>query len=484
MIERFLTILEVSQKQNYIFASNKLKDNITNSAVISWVMSAEYFVQTVKDSSIFNIAENYVYSGGGHTVLEFPTKEHAVEFTRKITGAVRKEYPGIEVFAATVLYNEDITPGQNLKKLTGRLETKKAERKAAFHQGSFGIEKIDTSTLRPLRAGEKAGEVFKNEMPEAEEKTDASMSPEAYRRVYKFEELGGSKNESNFIAVVHIDGNAMGKRVEQFAEKYQSEDWDSYKTKLRAFSQAIDDQFKEAYRNMVATVEKNLTEGRLAELNIMDNAFPIRRIITAGDDICFVTEGRIGLECAAIFLKNLTSKVNPIDGEGYSACAGVAIVHQKYPFYKAYELAEMLCSNAKKYGASLSLDGSGKEISAIDWHLEFGEIKDTLELIRKQYVTGDGRQLVQSPYLVNAPESTIEAHAEKKYEAFRQLVEEMSDENFYARSNMKELRNVLKQGKTATEYFLRFHSMNELSDKQELLFDAIEVIDTYLKIEY
>lgn len=480
MSERFLTILEVSQKQNYIFASNKLRDNITNSAVISWVTSAEYFVQTVKDSSIFNITENYVYSGGGHTVLEFLTKEHAVEFTRKITGAVRKEYPGIEVFATTVLYNEDITPGQNLKKLTGQLEMKKAERKAAFHQGSFGIEKIDTNTLRPLRAGE----VFKNKMPEAEEKTDVSMSPKAFHQVYKFEELGGSKNESNFIAVVHIDGNAMGKRVEQFAEKHQSENWDSYKTKLRAFSRAIDDQFKEAYRDMVATVEKNLTEGRLAELDIVNDAFPIRRIITAGDDICFVTEGRIGLECAAIFLKNLTSKVNPIDGESYSACAGVAIVHQKYPFYKAYELAEMLCSNAKKYGASISPDGSGKEISAIDWHLEFGEMKDTLELIRKQYVADDGRQLVQRPYLVNAPENILEAHAEKKYEAFRQLVEEMSYENFYARSNMKELRNVLKQGKTTTEYFLRFHSMNELLDKHELLFDAIEVIDTYLKIEY
>lgn len=40
---RFLTILEVSQKQAYIFSSNKLKDNVTNSAVIAWVMDGDYF---------------------------------------------------------------------------------------------------------------------------------------------------------------------------------------------------------------------------------------------------------------------------------------------------------------------------------------------------------------------------------------------------------------------------------------------------------
>ena len=38
-MEHILTMLEVSQKQSYIFSSNKLKDNITNSAVIAWIMS-------------------------------------------------------------------------------------------------------------------------------------------------------------------------------------------------------------------------------------------------------------------------------------------------------------------------------------------------------------------------------------------------------------------------------------------------------------
>ena len=148
---RYLTILEVSQKQAYIFASNKLQDNITNSAVIAWVMSPEYFEQKAASAELFSIEKNLVYSGGGHTILEFSSKEQAKEFTKKITTIIRQEYPGIEVFAKTEEYDEKKDAGQNLKDLTAALERKKALREAAFHQGSFGVEKVDSKTLLPVQ---------------------------------------------------------------------------------------------------------------------------------------------------------------------------------------------------------------------------------------------------------------------------------------------------------------------------------------------
>ena len=83
MGERYLTILEVSQKQAYIFASNRLRDNIINSAVIAWIMSSTYFEQVINNPCIYSEKENMVYSGGGHTVLEFPTEENAVTFAKR-----------------------------------------------------------------------------------------------------------------------------------------------------------------------------------------------------------------------------------------------------------------------------------------------------------------------------------------------------------------------------------------------------------------
>lgn len=480
MGERYLTILEVSQKQAYIFSSNKLKDNVTNSAVIAWIMDPDYFEKVISDRELFSKGKNLVYSGGGHTILEFETREKAVTFTKTITTRIHEEYRDIEVFAATMKYSEELKPGENLKRLTEQLEKKKSLRISAFHQGSFGIEKIDTNTLKPVYADEQ-----KSTMPEKEEKIDRELSPTGYDRAAKFSELGGSKNESNFIAVVHIDGNAMGKRVGNLYEKNESADWETYKSKMDKFSRSVDDDFKDAYKKMTEIVKENIEKGNLKELTIKNKKFPVRRIITAGDDICFVTEGRIGLECAAAFIKELNKCVNAEDKEGYSACAGVAVVHQKYPFYKAYELAEMLCSNAKKYGASLSEDQSGKDVSAIDWHIEFGELKDTLKEIRKKYCSEDGRQLEARPYIVSGSQKIMDQEKTRQYENFKKQIRKMQqEEESCARSKMKEMREVLKQGEAATEYYLKFNKMEKITFDRTTLFDAVEMIDTYIELDY
>lgn len=488
MNERYLTILEVSQKQAYIFQSNELRGNIVNSAVIAWIMSEGYMGKTVSDKALFDAGRNLVYSGGGHTVLEFGTKEEAVLFTRQITAAIRREYPGIEVFAATVPYDASLPPGTNLKELTKKLERKKSVRAASFRQGSFGVEKINTNTLRPMAEGEMPERAAKAEMPESEERTDRELSPEGFRRVYKFGELGGTVGRSNFIAVVHIDGNAMGKRVENLQKRCEAGGWEEYKEQLRSFSRSVDRQFKEAYKEMAETVAGNIERGRLKELDLRENRLPVRRIITAGDDICFVAEGRIGLECAAAFIRALGRKRNDADREGYSACAGVAIVHQKYPFYKAYELAELLCGNAKRFGASLSEDGTGRDVSAIDWHIEFGEVKDTLEEIRREYHDADGRNLLCRPYIVEASGKILEAEPLRCYGNFREAVREVQKEDQYARSSLKQLRAVMKRGKDETEYFLKFHKIEDLfggcqDERFTLLYDAIEMVDTFIRLE-
>lgn len=488
MKERYLTILEVSQKQAYIFQSNELRSNILNSAVIAWIMSEDYMEKTIQDVSLFESDRNLVYSGGGHTVLEFETKDKAVLFTKKITTAVKKEYQGIEIFAVTQQYDTRLTPGENLKELVKVLEHKKSIRASTFRQGSFGVERINKNTLKPMLEGETLERTSRVKMPDTEEKIDRELTAEGFQRVYKFEELGGSKDKSNFIAVVHIDGNAMGKRVENLREKYEGCQWKEYKDILRKFSSSIDDQFKEAYKEMAECVAGNVRAGKLDALDIKENKLPVRRIITAGDDICFVAEGRIGLECAAAFIYALGRKENPVDKESYAACAGVAILHQKYPFYKAYELAELLCSNAKKFGASLSEDGSGKDVSAIDWHIEFGEIKDTLEEIRKAYYDADGRMMLQRPYVLDASEKILEMEPLRRYENFRNLISEIQKEENYAKGSLKELRSVLKQGEKETEYYLRFHQIEtllkeRLQDNFDLLYDAAELIDTFVQLE-
>ena len=512
-MERFLTIIEVSQKQAYIFSDNKLRENIKRSEEIAYVTGTDYIKKALDGSLKSPVSGHLVYAGGGHTILEFKSRADADKFVGCLTGNVLSEFPEIELFAKTIEYDEQQTPGENVSRLTAELERKKSLREASFHEETFGIEKVDVNTGKPVLVCEKSdGEAWKEE-----------PAPDGFIATTKFPNLGGSKDENNFIAVVHIDGNSMGRRVENISKKFKVGEWDEYKKEMRIFSDDIAGDFLSTYREMEETVAGKIRKGNLSELSLCTKngktSMPVRRVISEGDDICFVSEGRIGVECAVIFLKKLAGKMNTADKKPYSACAGVAIVHQKYPFYKAYELAEELCSNAKKFGASLSADGTSEGISAIDWHIDYGELQDSLEDTRKEYLTRDSKHLELRPYIVSAPEDVLKHEMIRQYGNFRSLMKRMTKgEEAYGRGRLKDLRRVLKNGEIETENYLQFHKISELGrdiyhgiykklepEKTEigsgnvlerrmfaetadgksrsLLFDVLELMDTYLPVE-
>ena len=489
-MERFLTILEVSQKQAYIFASRKLKENAARSRDIAYITGSSFFARTAADW--YREEDNLVYAGGGHTVFQFETLEKAKNFAKAVTEAVLREYPSLELFVKTIKYDPARTPGDNLKELSKELERKKSRRASSFRTADLGLEAAEEKD-RPRNQTE-----------------DGLRPPEGYRFPAKFEELTKALPEArrgradNFIAVIHIDGNAMGTRVEAI---YQSNtgDWESCRTALRSFSEGIQRNFEAAFQDTVAEVvrvfrpEKNL---------------PIRPVILAGDDVCFVTTGSIGLECARVFLEKLSRRANVQQpDQPYAACAGVALIHTKYPFYRAYELAEELCSSAKRYGASL--DAAGR-VSAMDWHIEFGQLKDSLFHLREDYQTEDGCRLELRPVTVLVPEDGQQAPPERTYSYFRTLCGMMKEEQGkIARSKIKELRTALKQGEVEGLFFLQekkigdllyaplksayslkewpeelkqkgaFHAFSEKSGEVRrcLFFDAIELLDHFQPFE-
>ena len=524
-MSRVLTILEVSQKQAYIFSSNALADNIQRSGEIAAITSASYLQKATGEQ--VSISEHMVYSGGGHAILEFEDLESAKDVVRRVTGSVMRDLPGIDLFAVSIRYNEEETPEKNINALTTALEKKKSFRLSSFHQGSFGIEEIDRITGKPVPASRTPFPLCGEEEPP---KAGILLTSE-------FEKLGGTAGDKNFIAVVHIDGNAMGKRVGTISGEFAIGQWDAYKEKIKQFSEAVDHDFKPAYlemRNEIADALMDSISDPDSSLSTLspckkDGAvyLPVRRIIAEGDDICFVSEGRIGVECAAVFLKKLAAKTNAVDGKPYAACAGVALVHTKYPFYRAYELAEELCSNAKKYGATLGtlaygeekgMD-AGAEISSVDWHAEFGEIHGSLETLRNQYISRDGTHLELRPYIVDCPGWVLEIEKFRYYSSFRKLMKSFADrKNTYSAGRLKELRAVMKKGTIETDNYLRFHRIEDLTrdayqdiyvdvdysnlkigsgnglerkifaqtadgKKRSLLFDAVEMTDLFLPVE-
>ena len=470
-MQRVLMILEVSQKQNYIFASKLLKENMQRSANIARATSSAYFSQVCPGD--YDPTENLVYSGGGHTVLQFDTKAQADRFARTVTRQVMLDYPGMELFVKQLDYDETREPGQNLNELSQKLEIKKSRRDHAFRTYALGIEQTEGAPdTSPIRSNFKLpkGWLSSNRMDVADK-------------------------DDNFLAVVHIDGNAMGARVQAIYDDCK-DSWSECRRLLDQFSTEIDLHFAEAFDEMaqeLANAMDQMPYYRNLRKQKKPCFLPLRKIIGAGDDVCFITTGKHGLECAASFLRHLSSKRNGADGKLYTACAGVVLIHKKYPFRQAYDLSEELCRNAKSF---CSACGGG--ISALDFHVEYGQMKDSLSAIRADYVTDDGARLELRPFAVTEKEHIP---LQRTYRFHTQQLRKLSDElrqqekredGALARSKVKSLRPYLHQGEVETMYALRMTQATALLSLNDgknpfftddkgvrrcLYFDTIELLD-------
>ncbi len=494
----YLLIVEVSQKQAYIFRSLKLRDNVENSARIAEVVSKEYFNKiTGRD----NMAEHIVYSGGGHTVLEFDEKSEALEFAKKLTLRARLEFDGMELFTKIMEYDESLSPAKNAEELSKQLEIKKSMRKSAFRRKSFG-------GTRQKKVGVRG--TTKYESPDSVKDKNKDIY-RGYSQSKDFRDLTGEDEETGFIAVVHIDGNSMGARVADIRKRNYGS-WEEFRETSKKFSECVDSDFKRTYDEMLDVVVDNMDSGMLKDIS-KEDFLPVRKLILEGDDVCFVCNGRIGLECANIFLEKLKNKINSVDNKNYYAAAGVCIVHGKFPFYRAYEIAERLCSNAKKMVAKMIADGKITEGSAIDWHIEYGEAGDTVEKIRKEYIADDNTDMVLRPYITGKDNGIC-------YNTFRRIVTELMkdpEKMDISRGKLKELREAIKQGRKNAEYFIKINRMEDIltepiynyyKDKNEnvsriedimiknsiyvrdsenhercVVFDAIECADMFEKLE-
>ena len=108
-MKKRLMILEVSQKQAYIFASKKLRENAARSEDISYVTGSRFFQSAAGE--LYSEEKNLVYAGGGHTVLQFDSQEAATAFARAVTEKAMEQFPGMELFVKQTDYDEAKTPG-------------------------------------------------------------------------------------------------------------------------------------------------------------------------------------------------------------------------------------------------------------------------------------------------------------------------------------------------------------------------------------
>jgi len=370
-----VTVIDTTGIQSYIFGSNVLKQNVGASELVrcatqDWVYQelAKLGATNVNQNGQINdqtgiekdhLASELVYAGGGNTVVLFRSPDVAHEFTRCLTRRALRDAPGLHLVVAHNEFDWDTQAlSQVVQETLEQVRCKKYDPVVSTpllglsvtadcqYTGlpAVGKNQDDKRVSAEVRAKEDAFEAAHRRLTEM-------LSLDGYQIPKDFDDFGRTKGESSYIAVIHTDGNGMGKRVATIANRYPEPPKNrSYIQAIREFSESVrkvvQDALSATYRQLVQAID---SEGRIGGVVLVRNQkLPLRPIVMGGDDVTFVCDGRLGLTLTEFYLRQVTAQ--PLaDGNPLSVRAGIAVVKSHFPFARAYALAEELAKSAKRY---------------------------------------------------------------------------------------------------------------------------------------
>lgn len=471
-----LYMYDVRGIQNYIFRTNKVKEIIGASMMVEDLIlrlferSADKLNLRVKsrvthqNELLFsftdedNLDAEVLYYGGGNLLVLYHDELKAREVSRLMCIDLVKETYSLQLAVASVEAQHENSYKEDYQKLRKEMERVKVNMPMSAPVSGFPITLNDPQTGFPF-----SQYAYDQKMTyESFKKRDFFEKHRLQKQIPNIENFG-SKDGESLIAVVHIDGNEMGKRIRDKMSKVTS--YHQAANVSRGISDEIKNLFTDkALKTVQDKVSEFCTKAKIKDKDL-DEAF--REIIHAGDDITFVCNARIAMACVKEFMSVLEN-----DGR-YSACAGMYITHTHFPFARAYEYCEQLCASAK----SLSRMKSG---NYIDFHINYSGILNDIDDIRdKYYCDMFKHQLIARPYHIGKA-----LNDENIYE-MSQLFDMLKriDRLVIARNQVKSLRESFYKGEGyLKEEILRVNSRLPEEDKlinidYKVLFDAIDIMD-------
>jgi len=537
-----LTLIDIRQVQGYLFSANELKQSLGASALVEqatheWVFDVlpekrnaqwnakEYRVifdeRTIEKD---DLEAEVIFMGGGNSAILFSTFDAAKNFTTAYTESLLVNAPGLE---SAVAHVKDIDMGKKgallqAWKTMQEVEMPKQKEARLVSQPILGLsvtaecaytglpavndvlkspEDKGPDARRILVSAQSFAKQDQQTVKAANQRLEKLLHIDEFEYPHDFEELGSERGKSSFIAVVHADGNSMGKRIQAYTEHEENREMIR---RMREFSEKVNRiglEAMQAVRNYVAIALHLAKEENhpyeLADrfdnketVRLKNSFLPLRPLVFGGDDITFVCDGRLGLPLAVKLLQAFSSTQMP-DGKQAYACAGVAIVHSHYPFARAYDLAEELCQDAKQKARTWDKDS---RVSLINWHIaSSGRTLDWDETQKREFENLNGRLLLR-PLVVDKADD-ISSPAWRTWIAFTEQVAGFRTSFWNTQRNkQKDVREVLRKGADSTRKFT--NQNGELPgfaaapatdvvetgwiEKQCLYFDALEAMDFFV----
>ncbi|MGB9666588.1 MAG: Cas10/Cmr2 second palm domain-containing protein [Candidatus Cryosericum sp.] len=466
-MECYLVVLETSGNQAYVFATNKLKENVgaselTRRAGTEWVLEAVarqtgrqslYRDDPVEQKKVLiNPALNphietegamveVVEAISGKAILLVKDEKAAKAIVQHVTQKALDEAPGIDVKGAVAGFewNEPGSVAKGLKKAYRRYE----ELRTSMHGPESRFLRLPfvaecASSGMPAAGVDKDGvpvslqTVAKREpAKDVHDAVSRQWAPEGWTFAYNLD-------KADWMAVVHADGNGLGQVFMNFENYCGSPipvDNRKYVDTLRRFSCAVDvcthKAFKEAV-NSIVDIAAKVPQDKMGPRNVL----PLRPLVLGGDDMTVACDAQLVMSFVKKYLeqfevetacdedtKAVAARMTHGDmaNAWLSAGAGIAIVKSHYPFYAAYNLAEELASRAKNVVKEVMRHPNGGiwPCSTVDFHVLHDSSATELDEIRRKLRVDDGVTLLYgTPYVITPSANFEQAPLETEQKAW------------------------------------------------------------------
>lgn len=430
-----LVLIESSANQGFIFDTNKRREHVGASELISRVGGVWFHdaVRSATDGGQSTVTTLINTSG---KVLARVEAEDAVEAAEAIVEAVTlralREAPGLDVAGIVVGAGDDLTeastavhsqfqqaraarpgPAFRLLRLPPVAECRTSGLPAS---GFLRRRSRDDRDLRSNPSLLKLGAAEAGLERLAEEVT---CTREELEHVTDYLETDATREHgAPWIGVVHADANGLG-ALFQDAELFDTPE------EVGRFSRALEQCSLDALTAAADRLPRRIVGGTA---NAPIRSAALLPLVRGGDDLTVVCDGRDAVTFAVEYLRAWADTTS--DGDAGSiarkrfanghlgACAGVAIVKPHFPFATAYGLAESLCAEAKALIRDRVDDqGRALSVSAVDFHLHFDTSGTELADVRRRMIAESGRSgeraanaaLWGGPYIVTAGEGEAAA---------------------------------------------------------------------------
>lgn len=404
--------------QGFIFETNKLREIVGASELIEEICTTMFknAVPSFKE-------ENLIIGAAGNIKYVFDDKEGCQALIRIFPKQVMNTAIGVTISQAVVEFKGELSRDdvdllekrlrvQRNKPIVqhglGLMITERSRRTGKAGIGWNDEVVIDAGQIKKAGKSEAAKSTLLNKILGKNHNITDSRFPFDMNDIVK-------KQDREWIAVVHADGNNLGKIIMKMADDLSQK---YTKAAFREFSECLERAtVKAASQAFYDTVYHKVDD---------NERLPLRPVILGGDDLTVIIRGDLAMDFTERFLvlfENHTEeqfadfKKNYKELEGFNgrltACAGIAYIKPNYPFHYGVRLSEELCKYSKKVAKKIN---SNTTPSCISFHkVQASFIESYKDIIEKELrAKANDIRFNYGPYFIE-PQKGFETVNKLKY---------------------------------------------------------------------